>query len=113
MQLENWATQARKGVLELCILAQLRNGELYGYDITKSLSRLPGVVVAEGTVYLIMSRLKKDGLLEARLVESSTGPARKYYSLSKRGRIAADQMLAHWQELAKAVNKFVRGGPNG
>lgn len=82
---DNWTVQVRKGVLELCILVALEGGERYGYELVKGLVAVPGVQVAEGSIYPLMSRLKKQGFVETRLVESSEGPARKYYSLTREG----------------------------
>ena len=68
IDVSNWTTQLRKGILELCIVNLLAKGELYGYDLVKRLAEIRGLVVTEGTVYPLLSRLKKAGLLETRLV---------------------------------------------
>ena len=100
---ENWRTQLRKGILELCILNLLAQGELYGYDVIKHLTRIPGLVVTEGTIYPLMSRLRKTGLLETRLQESASGPARKYYRLTAQGELLCRQMNVSWDELNLVV----------
>lgn len=84
--IDNWATQARKGLLEFSILNSLSSGERYGYLLVKNLVGMDGLGVSEGTIYPLLSRLKRHGLVETRLVESSEGPARKYYSLTPHGR---------------------------
>ncbi len=83
---ENWMTQVRKGILELCILNALAEGECYGYDLVRKLRGVPGLDVAEGTLYPLLSRLRMQGLVRTRLVESTEGPARKYYALTGDGR---------------------------
>src|SRR6266542_4292809 len=108
MDHDKWETQARKGVLELCVLLLLRRGELYGYDLAKALASTHKVAVVEGTIYPILARLKADGLVRTRLEESPNGPPRKYYNLTSSGRDAAGQMLGHWQTLSKAVDKIAK-----
>src|SRR5580704_2743334 len=94
---DNWTTQLRKGTLELCVLCALRGRRLYGYDLVKQLRDVGGLVMSEGTVYPMLSRFKKEGLVTAALVESSEGPARKYYELTPRGRNLVYRMLEHWR----------------
>jgi PadR family transcriptional regulator PadR len=103
--LTNWTTQMRKGLLELCVLAALKGRRLYGYDIVKRLSAVGGLVMGEGTVYPILSRFKKDGLVETTLVESAEGPARKYYLLTPKGRQLLAQMLAAWAEVRDGIDQ--------
>jgi PadR family transcriptional regulator PadR len=103
--LANWTTQLRKGLLELCVLACLRREKLYGYDIVKRLAAGGGLSMGEGTVYPILSRFKKDGLVETSLVESPEGPARKYYQLTPRGRSLLAEMLAHWQTVRDGIDR--------
>lgn len=100
---DNWTVQVRKGVLELGILAALAGGERYGYELVKSLVAVPGVQVAEGSIYPLLSRLKKQGFVETRLVESSEGPARKYYALTKEGRRQAEAMGTYFDGLVKGL----------
>ena len=83
---DNWTVQVRKGLLELCILNALAEQERYGYDLVKTLVTVPGLGVTEGTLYPLLSRLRVAGLVSTRLEESTQGPARKYYSLTKDGR---------------------------
>ena len=83
---DNWTVQVRKGVLELCILNALAEKERYGYELVKTLVAIPGLGVTEGTLYPLLSRLRVQGLISARLEESSEGPARKYYALTRAGR---------------------------
>jgi PadR family transcriptional regulator PadR len=103
--LSNWTTQMRKGLLELCVLATLKGRRLYGYDIVKKLAAVGGLVTGEGTVYPILSRLKKDGLVETTLVESPEGPARKYYQLTANGLLLLANMLAAWAEVRDGIDR--------
>lgn len=100
---ENWTIQMRKGVLDFCILKALAGGECYGYALVKSLVAIPGIGVAEGSIYPLLSRLKKQGLVSTRLEESSEGPARKYYRLTSSGRLVGEEMQAYFADMAKGV----------
>lgn len=111
--LDNWSTQLRKGLLEMCILNLLAQGELYGYDLVKSMTALHGLVVSEGTIYPLLSRFRKAGLVETRLEESLSGPARRYYRLSPQGRRMRKMMNEYWDRLAADVQKLQRKGESG
>lgn len=100
---ENWTIQMRKGVLDFCILKALAGGECYGYALVKALVAIPGIGVAEGSIYPLLSRLKKQGLVSTRLEESSEGPARKYYRLTSSGRLVGEEMQAYFADMAKGV----------
>jgi PadR family transcriptional regulator PadR len=106
---ESWITQIRKGLLELCILNFLWEESLYGYEIVKKLSSMPELVISEGTIYPILSRLKKDGLVSSKLKESDRGPVRKYYILTPSGRKRIDEMNRHWGELKQSITKIIGG----
>jgi len=73
---DNWVTQLRKGMLELCILNSMNGRRLYGYDIVKSLRGTDGLVISEGTIYPILSRLRNERYVESYIEESSSGPPR-------------------------------------
>lgn len=103
--LANWTTQMRKGLLELCVLATLKGQRMYGYDIVKKLSAVGGLVMGEGTIYPILSRFKKEGLVETMLAESSEGPARKYYQLTARGRMLFTKMQTAWAEVRDGIDQ--------
>jgi PadR family transcriptional regulator PadR len=103
--LANWTTQMRKGLLELCVLATLKGQRMYGYDIVKRLSAVGGLVMGEGTIYPILSRFKKEGLVETTLTESPEGPARKYYQLTGRGRVVLTKMLNAWAEVRDGIDQ--------
>ena len=109
--LSNWKVQARKGVLELGVLNALVGEPRYGYDLVKSLVAWSGLDITEGTIYPLLSRLRKQGLLETELVESSGGPARKYYRLTEKGRQARRLMNEHLGVLVEGVRSLDRGEP--
>jgi PadR family transcriptional regulator PadR len=100
---DNWTTQLRKGLLELAILNSLGSGPLYGYDIVRRLADLDSLVITEGTVYPILSRLRNEEYVETYIEESSAGPPRKYYRLTSRGREELRRMNQHWQKLHDAL----------
>jgi PadR family transcriptional regulator PadR len=101
--LENTQAQMRKGVLEFCILSILSHQEVYPSDIIARMkeSRL---IVVEGTLYPLLTRLKNGGLLQYRWVESKSGPPRKYYSLTPLGEKFLEELRLTWIELVETVN---------
>ncbi|VGO13800.1 hypothetical protein PDESU_02357 [Pontiella desulfatans] len=103
---DNWTVQVRKGLLELCILNLLLEGEQYGYDIIRKVLEVPGFGITEGTLYPLLSRLRLQGLVQTRLVESSSGPARKYYALTAKGRKTASIMNEHLQEILNGLRSM-------
>jgi PadR family transcriptional regulator, regulatory protein PadR len=105
---ENWTTQLRKGVLELCILNIIGAGRMYGYDIVRQLRDVDALVVREGTIYPILSRLKRDGLVRTSLEESPSGPARKYYELTRRGEQLLSDMNGYWDVLTRGISDLRR-----
>jgi PadR family transcriptional regulator PadR len=107
---DNWTVQVRKGVLELCILNALAEKERYGYELVKVLTDIPGLIVTEGTLYPILSRLRQQGLVSTRLEESSEGPARKYYTLTVEGRKIMGLMHEHLDTLNASAAKLRRRG---
>lgn len=106
----NWTVQMRKGVLDLCILKALSAAEWYGYALVKALVAVPGVGVAEGSIYPLLSRLKRQGLVTTRLEESPEGPARKYYSATPAGRALAAEMELYFAEMTRGVSAMHTNG---
>lgn len=104
MKIENTKAQMRKGVLEYCILSVLKNGEAYTSDILQTLKDAKMLVV-EGTIYPLLTRLKNAGLLSYRWEESTSGPPRKYYELTEKGELFLTELNETWSELQQAVNK--------
>lgn len=104
MKIENTKAQMRKGVLEFCILSILKDGEAYTSDILETLKDAKMLVV-EGTIYPLLTRLKNEGLLSYRWEESTGGPPRKYYELTDTGKLFLTELNDTWAELQQAVNK--------
>jgi len=107
---DNWTVQARKGLLDMCILQALAGKERYGYELVKTLVDVPGLGLTEGTLYPLLSRLRVQGLVNTRLEESSEGPARKYYTLTAEGRKALALMEAYMDELNEGTRTLRRTG---
>ena len=103
MNVENAKAQMRKGVLEYCILLILANNDAYASDIIKRLKEAKMIVV-EGTLYPLLTRLKNGGLLSYRWEESTQGPPRKYYALTDEGRQFLSELDGSWNELVNAVD---------
>ena len=102
MNIENTKAQMRKGVLEFCILSVLRDKEAYTSEILDTLKNAK-LLVVEGTVYPLLTRLKNDGLLDYRWEESNSGPPRKYYGLTEEGNTFLTELNGTWTELSDAV----------
>jgi PadR family transcriptional regulator, regulatory protein PadR len=103
MNIENTKAQMRKGVLEFCILSVLKEKDAYTSEILDTLKNAK-LLVVEGTVYPLLTRLKNDGLLTYRWEESTSGPPRKYYGLTDDGQVFLKELNVTWNELAGAVN---------
>jgi len=98
-------TQLKKGVLELCILYQLKLEELYGYEIMKTVKDQFNDVY-DGSIYAILRRLNADGYTETYTKTSPNGPARKYYRITAAGLDYLDKMITEWQEMIESVKKL-------
>ncbi len=105
MNLENTKAQMRKGILEYCILAMLKQQEAYASELIRGLKE-QRLLVVEGTIYPLLTRLKNDGLLTYRWEESTSGPPRKYYMITPLGRDFLGELHKSWQELTAAVNEL-------
>ena len=103
MNIENTKAQMRKGVLEFCILSVLKDKEAYTSEILESL-KSARLLVVEGTVYPLLTRLKNEGLLSYRWEESTSGPPRKYYGITELGLTFLLELQNSWNDLAEAVN---------
>ena len=97
--------QYKKGVLELCVLSKLVEGDRYGYELTEAISKQ--MVISTGTLYLILKRLKDDAYVDTYLVESGEGPARKYYHLSEKGRTYQEAQKKEWIEFVNVVQGII------
>jgi len=105
MNLENTQVQMRKGILEYCILHIIARGETYASDMLDELTAAKMIVV-EGTLYPLLTRLKNSGLLEYKWVESKSGPPRKYYKLTKSGEKFLKGLTDTWDDLVKSTEKI-------
>jgi PadR family transcriptional regulator PadR len=107
MEVENTKSQMRKGVLEFCILSIIKRGEAYPSDIIEEMKK-SNLNILEGTLYPLLTRLKNAELLTYRWVESSSGPPRKYFSLTDKGNEFYQALQTTWQELANAVDSITQ-----
>lgn len=107
MSLENTKAQMRKGILEFCILSILKQKEAYPSEIIEALKSAK-LIVVEGTLYPLLTRLKNEELLTYRWEESTSGPPRKYYELTKMGMAFLEELDTTWEELQAAVNKITK-----
>jgi PadR family transcriptional regulator PadR len=104
---DKWEVQLRKGCLELAILAALWSERLYGLQIMRQLADGSGLVVPEGTVYPLLSRLKAEGLLSSEWVEADAGHPRKYYRLTAAGRRRVVEMARFWESLSASLDDLL------
>lgn len=104
---ENTKAQMRKGSLEFCILLIISKDEVYASDILKELKK-SDLIVVEGTLYPLLSRLKSLELLNYTWKESESGPPRKYYTLTEKGRENLEQLKRTWHELTKSINSLIK-----
>lgn len=107
MNSENTKVQMRKGILEYCILSVISRGEVYASDILENLKSAK-LIVVEGTIYPLLTRLKNSGLLSYLWVESTSGPPRKYYKLTPQGEAFLAELNETWNELVYAVNMTIK-----
>lgn len=98
-------TQFKKGALELCVLSQLARGDKYGYELTERIS--VEMSIAGGTLYPILRKLKEEEYVTTYLVESESGPARKYYKLTEKGRQYQEAIKREWEAFNQAVNRLI------
>ncbi len=102
---ESILIQLKKGVLELCVLELLSQGDTYGYQITSRLAA--DIEMGEGTIYPLMKRMQNEGMVSTYLVESASGPPRKYYKLTAEGRAALTAQRAEWEAFKRAVGRVL------
>ena len=107
---ESLATQMRRGTLEYCVLALLRDQPRYGFDLVRTLAQADGLITSEGTIYPLLSRLRRDGLVTTTWHESSSGPPRRYYELTAEGRRALALFTTEWDRFTGAVDRLLRQG---
>jgi PadR family transcriptional regulator PadR len=107
-------TQLRRGSIQYCVLAMLRDGDRYGFELTRALADADGLVTSEGTVYPLLARLRQEGLVETRWQESTQGPPRRYYRLTSEGHAALEAFISQWQRFRDAIDGLLdEGSPDG
>jgi PadR family transcriptional regulator PadR len=104
---DKWEVQLRKGCIELAILAALWDGKLYGLEILRRLESDSDLIVSEGTVYPLLSRLKALGLVRSEWVESDAGHPRKYYALTPAGKQRVREMAGMWTRFASSMSRLL------
>jgi PadR family transcriptional regulator PadR len=110
MSIEKWKSQLRKGTTEFAVLLILENKELYGLEILNVITNYEGLAIAEGTIYPLLHRLRREGKVEARWVDDGpTSHMRKYYSLTTHGRQILGQMKTIWDEFQRNLNALGEG----
>ncbi len=100
-------SQLRRGTLEYCVLALLRERPRYGFDLVRELSEADGLLTSEGTIYPLLSRLRKDGLVSTTWQESDAGPPRRYYALTQDGRSALHRFVDDWTRFRDGVDRIL------
>lgn len=110
MNVENWKSQLRKGVLDMVILNILGAKSLYGLEMIQHLESIPELAISEGTIYPLLSRLKSEGLVFSEWVESAEGRPRKYYSLSEKGRRVEKEINEAWLSFSESILKIIQKG---
>lgn len=106
MNLENTQVQMRKGILEFCILNIISRGEVYASDMLEELTSAK-IMVVEGTLYPLLTRLRKAGLVDYKWVESNSGPPRKYYTITDAGQEFLTSLGSTWQELVTSTSQII------
>jgi PadR family transcriptional regulator PadR len=104
---DSWISQIRKGVLEIAVLALLTGREMYGFEIVASLEANPQLAISAGTVYPLLSRLKKAGLIASVWRESPVGPPRKYYELTDAGTLELSEMTEAWHAFSAELDDLL------
>ena len=107
MSSENFKIQLRKGLLEFCILQVLLNDKLYTSEIIERLNNSK-IIVVEGTVYPLLSRLKNKGYVDNEWIESKQGPPRKYFFLTKNGRTYLSELVSSYKEVNSSIEKLIK-----
>ena len=103
-----WQSQVKKGTLAFILLNVLKTNEFYGYELMEQVKKITAIEIAEGTLYPLMNRLKKEGLVNSKWVEQESGIPRKYYKLTNMGIEALNEMIIYWQNLQLSIKKVTR-----
>ncbi len=106
VDVSNWQSQLKKGLLDMVILNLLGHGRCHGYDIARTLKSIDGLSIHEGNIYPILARLEADGLLGSTRQASAEGPPRKYYERTELGRQTVEEMNRHWDQMNASVQRI-------
>lgn len=98
--------QLKKGILELLVLSSLKEKDMYGYELVEEISKY--IDISEGTIYPLLRRINKEGYVNTYLLESSSGPPRKYYNLTETGHQAYKEKLNQWESFSNDINSMLR-----
>jgi PadR family transcriptional regulator PadR len=107
---ETAISQLRRGVLEFCVLALLRDGERYGFELVRTLADADGLVTTEGTLYPLLGRLRREGVVETTWRESPSGPPRRYYRLTPDGHALLSAFSQEWTRFRTSVDTMLETG---
>ncbi|MEU4197631.1 PadR family transcriptional regulator [Kribbella sp. NPDC026611] len=110
MVAEKVFTQLRRGTLEYCVLALLQGEPRYGFELVKALGEVDGLVTTEGTIYPLLARLRREGLVETTWQESESGPPRRYYTSTADGSRALADFTADWERFRTSVDAILMKG---
>lgn len=109
MNLDNWQTQLRKGLLDIVILNFLQHGQCHGYEMVQTLKKIQGLKIREGNIYPILARLQTDGLVTSHTQASLDGPPRKYFKLTEMGQKILSDMNTHWAQMIESIERVRKG----
>lgn len=104
--INKWISQVKKGTLSFIVLNAISKKEVYGYELIEIIKETTAIEIAEGTLYPLMNRLKKEGLATSKWVEQESGIPRKYYMLTKEGNSTLQHMRTYWEELDFSIKKI-------
>lgn len=106
--INKWSSQVKKGVLSYLVLSVLAKKEQYGYELIEEIKQFSKIEIAEGTLYPLLNRLKKEGMVDAKWVEQDSGIPRKYYHLTTSGKASLADMHKYWDDLNLSIKKLRR-----
>ncbi|MCF6350909.1 MAG: PadR family transcriptional regulator [Flavobacteriaceae bacterium] len=106
--IKKWKSQVKKGTLAFIVLNVLKNNEFYGYELIEKIRKHTEIEIAEGTLYPLMNRLKKENLVSSKWVEQSSGIPRKYYLLTDTGSNTLNEMREYWKNLEKSIKNIIK-----
>ena len=110
--LKKWISQVRKGTVELCILGLIKSKETYAFEMVQELEKIDGMVLSEGTIYPLLKRLQTDELISSFWSESDSGPPRKYYRITEKGKNLLEKMMIEWSQFTGFINNILERSKN-